>query len=282
MRIGEAWRGVRDLFRRAGLDTPELDARILAETAFGLDRLALVTRERDLAPVDGLKRLEAMAARRLRGEPVVRILGEREFYGLSFLLGPETLVPRPETEMLVNRGLEILEGRQSRRILDLGTGTGCIAIAILHASPSTQGVAIDISPEALATAQANADRHGVDKRLELRRGSWFEPLRPGEQFDLIVSNPPYIGSSEIAGLAREVREHDPLRALDGGSDGLVAYREIAAKAAGWLKPDGALLLEIGATQGLAVKSLVISGGFRDVHVHQDLAGLDRVVEGHHL
>ena len=282
MRIGEAWRGVRDLFRRAGLDTPELDARLLAEAAFGLDRLALVTREREIAPIDGLKRLEAMGARRLRGEPVVRILGEREFYGLSFLLGPETLVPRPETEMLVNRGLEILEGRQNRRILDLGTGTGCIAISILHASPSTLGVAVDISPEALATAQANADRHGVSKRLELRRGSWFEPLRADERFDLIVSNPPYINSDEIAGLAREVREHDPLRALDGGADGLVAYREITARAAGWLKPDGALLLEIGATQGLAVKSLVLSGGFRDVHVHPDLAGLDRVVEGHHL
>lgn len=282
MRIGEAWRGVRDLFRRAGLDTPELDARLLAEAAFGLDRLALVTREREIAPIDGLKRLEAMGARRLRGEPVVRILGERAFYGLPFLLGPETLVPRPETEMLVNRGLEILEGRQNRRILDLGTGTGCIAISILYASPSTLGVAVDISPEALATAQANADRHGVSKRLELRRGSWFEPLRADERFDLIVSNPPYINSDEIAGLAREVREHDPLRALDGGADGLVAYREIAARAAGWLKPDGALLLEIGATQGLAVKSLVLSGGFRDVHVHPDLAGLDRVVEGHHL
>lgn len=250
--------------------------------AFKLDRLALVTRERDPASAEGLKALEQLAVRRLRGEPVARILGERGFFGLPFLLGPETLVPRPETEMLVVRGLEILDGRQKKRILDLGTGTGCIAISILSASPSTQAVAIDLSAEALATAQANADRHGVDKRLDLRKGSWLEPLKSGEKFDLIVSNPPYITSDEIPGLSREVREHDPVLALDGGADGLAAYRSILKDAVKWLKPDGAVLVEIGAAQGLAVKSLFFAARLRDVQVHQDLAGLDRVVEGHHL
>jgi len=282
LRIGEAWRGVRDLFRRAGIDTPELDARILAEQAFGLDRLNLVNRERDAAPPEGLKKLQDMAARRLRGEPVVRIIGEKEFYGRPFTLGGATLVPRPETEMLVVRGLELLDRRPHKAILDLGTGTGCIAVSLLAESPSAQGIAVDLSSEALVTAQHNADRHGVEERLSLRKGSWFEPLKAGETFDLIVSNPPYIASAEIEGLAVEVKDHDPRLALDGGPDGLEPYRLIIKDAARWLKPDGAVLLEIGATQAIAVTALFIRAGFRDVRVHQDLAGLDRVVEGHHI
>lgn len=242
----------------------------------------MVNRERDLASAEALKALQEMAARRLRGEPVVRILGEKDFYGRPFTLGAATLVPRPETEMLVVRGLELLGGKHHKSILDLGTGTGCIAISILAESPSAQGIAVDLSPEALVTAQHNADRHGVDKRLSLRKGSWFEPLQAGESFDLIVSNPPYIASAEIDGLAIEVREHDPRLALDGGPDGLEPYRAIINAAAGWLKPDGAVLVEIGSTQAIAVTALFIKAGFRDVRVHQDLAGLDRVVEGYHI
>lgn len=223
-----------------------------------------------------------MAARRLRGEPVVRVLGEKEFYGRPFTLGGATLVPRPETEMLVVRSLELLERRHHKTILDLGTGTGCIAISILAESPSAQGVAVDLAAEALVTAQHNADRHGVDKRLSLRQGSWFVPLRAGEAFDIIVSNPPYIASTEIDGLAVEVRDHDPRLALDGGPDGLDPYRLIMGEAANWLKPGGAVLVEIGSTQAIPVTALFIKAGFRDVRVHQDLAGLDRVVEGHHI
>jgi release factor glutamine methyltransferase len=273
---------VRDLFRRGGIDTPELDARIFAEVAFGLDRLTLVTRERDLASPEALATLQAFAARRLRGEPVVRILGEKEFYGLPFTLSAATLVPRPETEMLVLRGLEVLDGRHHKTILDLGTGTGCIAISLLSESPSAQAVAMDLSPEAIVTTQHNADRHGVSKRLDVRKGSWFAPLKPGEVFDLIVSNPPYIEREAIAGLATEVRDHDPVLALDGGRDGLDAYRVILRDAHHWLKPDGVLLCEIGSTQGFAVTSLFFKGGLRDVAVHKDLAGLDRMVEGHHI
>jgi release factor glutamine methyltransferase len=223
-----------------------------------------------------------MAARRLRGEPVDRILGEKEFYGLAFTLSDSTLVPRPETEMLVVRGLEVLTGKQRKTILDLGTGTGCVAISLLTESPSAKAVAVDLSPEALVTAQHNADRHGVADRLSLRKGSWFDPLQPDERFDLIVSNPPYIDTGEIEGLSREVREHDPRLALDGGADGLVAYRAILADAAKWLKPGGAVLCEIGATQGFAVTSLFFKAGLRDVVVLTDLAGLDRVVEGHRI
>jgi release factor glutamine methyltransferase len=143
-------------------------------------------------------------------------------------------------------------------------------------------VAVDLSPEAIVTAQHNADRHGVEKRLELRKGSWFSPIKPGESFDLIVSNPPYIEHDAIAGLATEVREHDPMLALDGGKDGLDAYRAILGEANNWLKPDGVVLCEIGSTQGFTVTSLFFKAGLRDVVVHKDLAGLDRMVEGHHI
>lgn len=282
MTIGQAWRAVRDIFRRGGIDTPELDARLLAELAFGVDRLELVNRERERAAPEALQALQALAARRLRGEPVFRILGEKGFWGLSFMLNEATLVPRPETEMLVRRGLQLLEVRRSKRFLDLGTGTGCIAIALLTELPGATAVAVDLAGAAVAAAQQNAERHGVAGRLELRQGSWFEPLDPDDRFDLIVSNPPYIGRGELATLAPEVREHDPVLALDGGPDGLDAYRGIIGAAPQYLKPGGSLLLEIGYLQGPAVRSLVQGAGFARVTLERDLAGLDRMVVGYHL
>lgn len=273
---------MRDIFRRGGIDTPELDARLLAELAFGVERLELVNREREIAGPEALQALQALAARRLRGEPVFRILGEKGFWGLSFMLNEATLVPRPETEMLVRRGLELLEARRSRRFLDLGTGTGCIAIALLTELPAATAVAVDLAGAAVAAAQQNAERHGVAERLDLRQGSWFEPLDPDERFDLIVSNPPYIGQGELATLAPEVREHDPALALDGGPDGLDAYRALVMAAPAFLKPGGSLLLEIGYQQGPAVRSLVQAAGFARVTLEKDLAGLDRMVVGYHL
>jgi release factor glutamine methyltransferase len=273
---------VRDIFRRGGIDTPELDARLLAELAFGVERLELVNREREIAAPEALERLQAVAARRLRGEPVFRIIGEKGFWGLSFTLNEATLVPRPETEMLVRRGLELLEVRRGKRILDLGTGTGCIVIALLSELPTATAVAVDLAGAAVTAARQNAERHGVADRLELRQGSWFAPLAAEERFDLIVSNPPYIGQDELATLAPEVREHDPALALDGGPDGLAAYREIVATAAAFLRPGGILLLEIGYQQGPAVRRLVQVAGFERVTLEKDMAGLDRMVVGHHL
>ncbi|MHB1111146.1 MAG: peptide chain release factor N(5)-glutamine methyltransferase [Devosia sp.] len=273
---------MRDLFRRAGIDTPELDARLLAEIAFGMDRLELVNREREIAEPEALVKLQGFATRRLRGEPVVRIIGEKEFWGLSFALNEATLVPRPETEMLVRRGLEILEGHSHKRILDLGSGTGCIPIAILRASPSATAVAVDLSSEAIVAAQWNAERHDVAKRFDARHGSWFDPLQVGESFDLITSNPPYIERAAIDSLPPEVKDHDPRLALDGGRDGLDAYRVIVGEAFHWLKPGGALVVEIGSMQGAAVRSMFLKAGFAEVVLEKDLAGLDRVVVGHHL
>ncbi len=277
MNVGAAWRGIRDLFRKAGIDTAELDARLFAEAAFEMDRLELVNREREAVPAKQLKALEAFAARRLKGEPVVRILGEKEFWGLSFKLNAATLVPRPETELLVERGLEVIGALNSPRVLDLGTGTGCIPIALLTEYSDISAVAVDLSAEALEMARFNANRHGVGSRFTTLKGSWFDPLEPGERFDLITSNPPYIESSVIAGLMPEVREHDPRLALDGGPDGLAAYRAIAAEAGLFLKADGVLLLEIGSGQGHAVSDIFVGAGFAEVDVVPDLAGLDRMV-----
>lgn len=282
--IGAAWRAVRDRFRARGLDTPELDARWLAEAAFGLEGGQLTFREGEAAAPEALERLEGFAARRLAGEPVARILGHKQFYGLDFVLNGATLVPRPETELLVDLGLKTLAGQAAPRFLDLGTGTGCIAIALLANLPQARGVAADLSGAALAAAAANARAHGVADRLDLRRGSWFGALEGlgRNAFDLIVANPPYIESAALAGLAREVRDHDPALALDGGPDGLMPYRVIAAGAAAWLKRDGMVIVEIGFDQGQAVKSLFEAAGFARVGIEKDLGGLDRVVIAHHF
>lgn len=238
-------------------------------------------RERDTPGTAQLETFQALAARRLRGEPIHRILGHREFYGLKFRLNAATLVPRPETEMLVDKALQLIEGRGKRRILDLGTGTGCIAISILAGNPHASAVAIDTNPDAVAMARENAEALGVGKRLEVRQGSWFAPLAAGETFDVIVSNPPYIVTSVIGTLMPEVRDHDPALALDGGADGLDAYRAILAGARKHLKRDGALLLEIGSDQLAAVKQLMVEAKLADITFERDLAGLDRMLVGHH-
>jgi release factor glutamine methyltransferase len=272
---------VRDLFRRGGIETAELDARLLAETAFGLNRLELVTHERHPAAPSALEKMHDLAARRLRGEPLFRILGEKEFFGLSFGLNAATLVPRPETELLVAAVIELIEDRKKPRILDLGTGTGCIGISILVANPEAGVVAVDSAPEALAMANANAERHEVSRRFDARLGNWYEPLRPREAFDVIVSNPPYVATAMIDTLPREVREFDPHLALDGGADGLDAYRAILRGASRRLRTDGHVLVEIGHDQGRAVRLLFEQAGLGDVVVERDLQGLDRIVTGTH-
>lgn len=279
--VGLAWRQVRDRFRVAGLDTPELDARLLAQIAFGFDAMALVRREREPAPEPGLTNLERFAQRRLAGEPVSRIVGVKEFWGLEFGLNPATLVPRPETEMLVAEAVHFLEKKRAPRFVDLGTGSGAIAIAVLAAVPAAKAVATDLSDEALAMAGENAERHGVDRRLSLSKGPWWQAVPHTELFDLVVSNPPYIASETIGMLAPEVRLFDPRLALDGGWDGLEAYRAIAAQAARRLNPGGLLLLEIGSGQGETVRRILSRAGFAQIDVLKDLAGLDRVVAASH-
>ena len=272
---------MRDRFRAASIDTPELDARLIAQHVFKLDAMALVRREREPISPMWAADLEAAALRRLSGEPVSRILGEREFWGMRFGLNEATLDPRPETELLVGDAIAFAQTKRSPRIVDLGTGSGAIAIAILGAVPSAKAVATDISEAALAAAKMNADRHHVTDRISFHLGPWWQAVPHAEMFDLIVSNPPYIASDQIATLQPEVRLFDPKLALDGGWDGLEPYRAIAAGAARRLNPGGLILLEIGATQAETVSRIMARVGFGRIEVQKDLAGLDRLVLASH-
>jgi len=271
---------------RLGFETAALDAKLLTGHGLGLDALALATRELEPVSVDGAASVAALVQRRMSGESVARIIGEKEFYGLAFRLNAATLEPRPDTELLVDLAIKALP--QGGRLLDLGTGTGCVPIAVLAHCPDASGLATDISSEALGMAETNARSNGVSERLALAQGDWFEALTAipstagDERFDVITSNPPYIASATIETLAAEVRHFDPRLALDGGPDGLAPYRVIAAAAAHFLRPVGQVLVEIGYDQGESVSALFSRHGFAEVTVHKDLNGLDRVISAHHL
>ena len=272
-------RGVARRLRDRGIDTPDLDARILVGHALGLDHAALVrTADRPLDASE-IARIEALAARRLAREPVARITGIKEFWGLRFKITPAVLVPRPETETVVEQALAALDrnGPRSRtlRIADLGVGSGAILIALLTELPNAEAIGTDRDPAALAIARENARRLGVAARACFVACDFGAGLAPG--FDLVVTNPPYVRSAEIAGLELDVREFDPRGALDGGPDGLAAYRTIAVDAHRILAPDAHLIAEIGSRQGDAVAALFGAAGFGAVRIVPDLAGLSRVV-----
>jgi release factor glutamine methyltransferase len=220
-----------------------------------------------------------LAMRRLRREPVARIVGVKEFWSLPIAVSPATLVPRPETETLIEAALEIVEaeGASERplRIVDLGTGSGAILLALLSELPGARGVGTDVSLDALKTARANAERLGFADRTGFTACDYGAAL--AGPFDLVVSNPPYIRLADIAGLAPEVRDNDPLRALDGGADGLDAYRVIAADTARLIGPRGHLLVELGAGQADAVAALFAACGLQSGNARPDLAGVPRVL-----
>jgi release factor glutamine methyltransferase len=272
-------RAVARRFREAGLDTPDLDARLIVGHVLGLDHAGLMREsERPLGPRT-LAGIDALAARRLAGEPVARILGVKEFWGLPFAVTPAVLVPRPETETVVETALARLDAADARerplRIVDLGTGSGAILVALLHELPQAFGVGTDCSVAAIETARENARRLGVAPRAAFFACDFGAALGGG--FDLVVANPPYIATPEIGTLAREVRDFDPLAALDGGADGLTAYRTIVADAGRLLAPGAFLVLEVGAGQSDAVSALSGAAGLTAVAATPDLAGIPRVV-----
>jgi len=251
--------------------------------ALGLDLTGLISAaQRQLTPNESA-RLEQFACRRLAGEPVARILGEKEFWGLPLQLSSATLVPRPDTETVVELALELLRAggdlNRPLRIADLGTGSGAILLALLSELPAAQGFGTDISEDALQTAGANAARAGLSDRATFIACDYASGLTG--PFDLIVSNPPYIRSADIDGLAAEVRNHDPLAALDGGADGLDAYRALIPQAAGLLAPSGSLVVEAGQGQSGPIEALMTNAGLTSATAPKaDLAGIPRAVAGH--
>lgn len=277
--LAAARRAIAARLAAAGIETPELDARLLVGLVTGLDLTGLtVAAERCLTATEGA-RLADLVQRRLDGWPVARLAGVREFWGLSFTLDAATLVPRPDTETVVEAALHLLHGERNDplRIADLGTGTGALLLALLSELPRAYGIGTDISTAALATARGNAARLALTGRAGFVACDYAAAL--GDGFDLIVSNPPYIATAEIATLPREVREHDPQLALDGGPDGLAAYRRLVPQAAGRLGRGGALVVEVGAGQAEAVAGLMQAAGLSQVHARADLGGVLRAVEG---
>ncbi|RFC67969.1 MULTISPECIES: peptide chain release factor N(5)-glutamine methyltransferase [Mesorhizobium] len=277
--LGAILRQVRAAFAQAGIDGADLDARLIVEHCSGTTRTDSITDPgRELAP-QIIDAIEMAVARRLSGEPVHRILGFREFYGLKLHLSPETLEPRPDTETLVDAVLpfaeQVIETKGTCRILDLGTGTGAIALALLHEAPKAEAVGVDISDDALETANENARRLGLGNRFSTVKSSWFEKIEG--RFDVIVSNPPYIRSQVIPTLQREVRDFDPIRALDGGADGLDTYRVIATEADRHLVADGIVAVEIGFDQAAEVEKIFAKEGHFLAQKHLDLEKYDRIL-----
>jgi release factor glutamine methyltransferase len=280
--VEAARRALTARLKSAGIGSAELDARMLAGAALGLDLTALIAATMRIITLSEAKCLENFMQRRLAGEPVARILGVKEFWGLALQLSPATLVPRPDTETVVELALEIERGKQRPdlppRIADIGTGSGAILLALLSEWREATGVGTDISWQALQTASRNAARLGLAARSAFVACNYAAAL--SGTFDLIVSNPPYIRSVDIAGLERAVREYDPLAALDGGADGLDAYRALIPQAARLLAPGGTLIVEAGCGQSGPISELMSSSGLTSEKPPKaDLAGIPRAVAG---
>jgi len=277
--IEAARRALAARLQSAGVESAELDARLLTSHALNLDLSGMIAAATRVLTAAESNRLEALASRRLAGEPVARILGQKEFWGLPFALSPATLVPRPDTETVVELALEMLRERPANKplsIADLGTGTGAILLALLSELPDATGIGTDISVEVLETATANAVLLGLATRANFIRCDYASELTG--PFGLIVSNPPYIRTSDIAGLAVEVRDHDPRKALDGGPDGLDAYRALIPQAASILAPGAALVVETGQGQAAQIEALMTASGLVPERAPRaDLAGIPRAV-----
>ena len=270
----------RDRLRQAGLDADEAtaDARVLAQRALGWDHATLLARAREPSPARFPAAYEALLARRTRREPVAQIVGRREFWGLDFLVTRDVLTPRPESELLVEEALAWLRSttRPHPMVADVGTGSGCLVTAIAVEAPSAWGVAIDIAEPALAVARRNAERIGVADRIVWRRGSLLDGL--DDEVDLVVANLPYVPAGDIPALAPEVREYEPVTALDGGPDGLDLVRAVMRQAPVAVRSGGRLLLEVGVGQADAVTDLArATATLTPVGVRQDLQGIPRVV-----
>ena len=249
-----AW--TTDFLKSKGVEAAKLEAEILLAHVLRGKRIDLLVRY-DEQPTDAERtKFRELITRRVAGWPVAYLVGSREFYLLTFEVEPAVLVPRSDTETLVLEALKRLKPMTAPTVLDIGTGSGCIAVSLAHQKKDAHVTATDVSPDALLVAKRNAAKHGVADRMTFLQGDLLAPLAPGSVFDMVVSNPPYIAQSEFAELSAEVRDHEPRIALDGGPDGLAFYRRIATGIRACLKPGGTLLLEIGWTQDAAVRNII--------------------------
>ena len=271
-----AWTGARKRLEAAGIDSPAIDARLLLEVAAGVSRTDIVTDPYRELSAEQDAAFDAFLARRERREPVSHIVGRKGFWKIMLDVNAHVLTPRPDTEVIVDLVLAAYPERQPFSFIDLGIGSGAIALAILAERPAAKALGVDVSEEALAVARENAANLGLAGQIALLRGDWTQGLADAS-FDLVVSNPPYIASDEIETLDPEVRDHEPRLALDGGADGLDAYRVLAPEALRLLRPDGLLAFEIGHTQAGDVSAILQEAGAEDIRVHRDLAQRDRVV-----
>ena len=279
--IAEAVRAAAEALRRAGLAEARREAGSLVGFATGRDRTYLLTHaDARLAPAEEA-RLAGAVARRAAGEPLQYITGRQEFYGLEFEVNPDVLIPRPETELLVETALEVLQETPDPSVCDVGTGSGCVAVALLHTRRDARALALDISPAALRVAAANAARHGVAARFTPLVSDCFDALRAGAgpppRFHAVVSNPPYVAERDLDGLQREVREHEPRHALTPGGDGLAVVRRLIAEAPAFLLPGGHLLCEIGYDQHERVRQLIDPRVWTLLDIRRDLQGIPRTV-----
>lgn len=269
----------------AGIDNARFEARLLLAHAGGVTAEWLIAHGGEVAPAAAVETLRALTARRVRREPIAYVVGEREFWGLPFKVSPAVLVPRPDSETLIEAALALMPGRREPwRIVDLGVGSGCLLLTLLREFPNASGVGMDASAAALTMAATNAVALGVAARLRLVEGDWRQPgwaERLGGPFDLLVSNPPYVDTAAIAGLMPDVARFEPHLALDGGPDGLAAYRIIAGEAARLVGPGGRVLIEAGEGQAPEISALLSAAGFVPGRPWKDLGGIDRIVPATH-
>jgi release factor glutamine methyltransferase len=271
------WSEVRQRLESAGVDTPVLDARLLLEAGANVARLDIVTDPRRRVSEVEVKRVLALSARREAREPLSHILGRKAFWSLDLAVTRDVLTPRPETELLVEVALAALPLEAPARVLDFGVGSGAVVLAILSERSLASGVGVDISPAALEVARENAEHLGLAERARFVESDWAENV--DGRFDVVVSNPPYVASSDIAALAPEVAQYEPHLALDGGADGLEAYRALFAATPRLLKSGGLFAFEVGKGQADSVKTMAAEAGFEDVGAARDLASVERVVFG---
>ena len=274
--IGESLHEAAQALQAAGVPEARREAGSLLSFVIGKDRTFLISHAHD--PLDGaeMDRFREAVARRAGGEQLQYVTGVQDFYGREFRVTPDVLIPRPETELLVEAALETIAGVSGPSLCDVGTGSGCIAVTLLCERTDARAVAVDVSDAALAIAADNAERHGVEERIELKVSDCFNGLGP-ITFDLVVSNPPYVSANALAGLQREVRDHEPLVALSPGADGLSVIRRLLNDSPAFLKPGGHLIMEIGFDQGEKVQGLIDPNAWRLVEIRPDLQGIPRIL-----